>query len=631
MYVPTVLFSGNEAIARGAWEAGCSAGFGYPGTPSTETLEAFAKLPDVYAEWSINEKVALEAALGLSMAGRRALVTMKHVGVNVAADPLMSIAYAGCSGGLVLLAADDPGMFSSQNEQDSRVFASFARVPMFEPADSAEALAMTKEAFRLSEELGTLAMVRSTVRISHTRTAVETGEREQVEPLPYETKQSRWVMMPAYARPRRLDADKRAEVLRAYVEGSPLNICELRDTSIGFICSGAVYQHVREACPQASTLKLGLSWPLPPAKIAAFFAQVERVYVVEEANDYYEREIRAMGLVPAAWPNPLPRAFELSPALIANALGVQGAGASGSLPAGAAPCNDEALVDAWTSATRVARIDEALGALPGRPPALCPGCPHRIPFFELKRMRAIVLGDIGCYTLGALPPLATLESAIDMGASVSMAHGFEVARELDAKAGRDEGERAGGKRPVFAVIGDSTFAHSGLSGAISTAYNAGCGNILILDNRTTAMTGGQGNPVSGVTLQGRPSHELNLPAVLRAAGVDDVQCVDALDAKAVRAALRGAASRTSQLSVVICQSPCIVEYKIRGTRRVVATDACRACGACLRLGCPAISTDAEGHARIDAGLCTGCRQCEQYCAFNAIAAVDGGVTDAEGK
>ncbi len=622
MHVSTVLLSGNEAIARGAWEAGCSAGFGYPGTPSTETLEAFAKLPDTYAEWSINEKVALEAALGLSMAGRRALVTMKHVGVNVAADPLMSISLAGCSGGLVLLAADDPGMFSSQNEQDSRVYASFARVPMFEPADSAEALTMTKEAFRLSEELGTLAMVRSTVRISHTRTAVELGEREQVEPLPYETKQSRWVMMPAYARPRRLDADKRVEVLRAYVEASPLNVAELRDTSIGFVCSGAVYQHVREACPQASTLKLGLSYPLPVAKIAAFFAQVEHVYVVEEANDYYEREIRAMGLEPAAWPNPLPRAFELSPALIAAALGVQGAGASGSLPATEA---SDALVDAWTSATRIARIDEALGELPARPPALCPGCPHRIPFFELKRMRAIVLGDIGCYTLGALPPLATLESAIDMGASVSMAHGFEVARELDAKAGRDETTRAGGKRPVFAVIGDSTFAHSGLSGALSAAYNAGCGNILILDNRTTAMTGGQGNPVSGITLQGRPSHELDLPAVLKASGIADVTVVDALDAAAVRAALRGAASRTDQLSVVICQSPCIVEYKIRGTQRVVSPDACRACGACLRLGCPAISTDAEGHARIDAGLCTGCRQCEQYCAFNAIAAV------AEGK
>lgn len=618
--MPTVLLSGNEAIARGAWEAGCSAGFGYPGTPSTETLEAFAKLPDVYAEWSINEKVALESALGLSMAGRRALVTMKHVGVNVAADPLMSIAYAGCSGGLVMLAADDPGMFSSQNEQDSRVFASFARVPMFEPADSAEAKAMTAEAFRLSEELGTLAMVRSTVRISHTRTAVELGERTPATPLPYTTEPQRWVMMPAYARPRRLDADRRAEVLRSYVEASPLNVVEMRDPSIGFVCSGAVYQHVREACPQASTFKLGLSWPLPAAKIAAFFAQVERVYVVEEANDYYEQAIRAMGLEPAAWPNPIPRAFELSPALIAAALGIEGADASGALPAGA----DEALVDAWTSATRVGRIDEALGELPARPPALCPGCPHRIPFLELKRLKAIVLGDIGCYTLGASAPLSALESAIDMGASVSMAHGFEVARALDEAQGRTGAERAGGSRPVFAVIGDSTFAHSGLSGAISAVYNAGCGNIVILDNRTTAMTGGQGNPVNGVTLQGRPSRELDLPAVLRAAGIEDVAVVDALDVRAVRGALRAAAAHADALSVVICQSPCVVEYKIHGTRRVVSPDACRACGACQRLGCPAISTDEAGRAHIDADLCSGCRQCEQYCAFDAIAAVEEG-------
>lgn len=587
-----MLLSGNEAIARGAWEAGCSAGFGYPGTPSTETLEAFAELPGVYAEWAVNEKVALEAALGVSMAGRRALVTMKHVGVNVAADPLMSIAYSGVSGGLVLLAADDPGMFSSQNEQDSRVFASFARVPMFEPADSSEALAMTKEAFRLSEELSTLCMVRSTVRISHTRTVVEVGERQEVPPIPYKTDQAHWVMMPAFARPRRLAADERVRELEGYVETSPLNVIELRDPSVGFVCSGAVYQHVREACPEASTLKLGLSYPLPAKLIASFFEQVEKVYVVEEANDYYERAIRAMGHEPASWPSPLPRAFELSPALIARALGGR---------------------DDTPEATTPAVTD-----LPGRPPALCAGCPHRVPFFELRRMHAIVLGDIGCYTLGALAPLSSLESAIDMGASVSMSHGFEVARSLDRSQGL--AEQAGGNRPVFAVIGDSTFAHSGLSGAISTAYNAGCGNILILDNRTTAMTGGQGNPVNGITLQKRPTHELDLPRVLAAAGIEDVQCVDALDVSAVRRALRAAAEHADRLSVVICQSPCVVEYKVRGTLRAVSQDACRACGACVRIGCPAISTRAQdGRAQIDPTMCNGCGQCEQYCPFGAIA------------
>ena len=587
------LLSGNEAIARGAWEAGCDAGFGYPGTPSTETLEAFAKLDDVYAEWAVNEKVALENALGFSMAGHRALVTMKHVGVNVAADPLMSLAYSGVRGGLVLLAADDPGMFSSQNEQDSRNYAAFARVPMFEPADSQEALEMTKEAFRLSEEFSTICMVRSTVRISHTRTLVEAGERQTCEPLPFETSIKDWVMMPANARPKRLLADERVQKLTDYAEHSPLNKLELRDTSIGFICSGAAYQHVREACPEASTFKLGISYPMPPQKVAEFFGYVEKVYVVEEACDYFERAIRAMGHVPAAWAQPLPCSFELSPSIIRRSLGLEVA------------CNDRSQELA------------ANANLPGRPPALCAGCPHRVPFFELKRMRAIVLGDIGCYTLGALPPLATLESAIDMGASVSMGHGFEVARQVERERGGEQ--VAGGTRPVFSVIGDSTFAHSGLSGVISAVYNAGCGNVVILDNRTTAMTGGQGNAVSGITLQGRPSKELNLPEVLKACGVDEVIQANALDVKEVRAALRQAASHTDLFSVVICQSPCVVEYKVRGTRRAVEGESCRACGACLRIGCPAISRDEAGRAVIDPNQCNGCSQCEQYCAFGAIA------------
>jgi indolepyruvate ferredoxin oxidoreductase, alpha subunit len=585
------LLSGNEAIARGAWEAGCDAGFGYPGTPSTETLESFAKLDGVYAEWAVNEKVALENALGFSMAGHRALVTMKHVGVNVAADPLMSLAYSGVRGGLVLLAADDPGMFSSQNEQDSRNYAAFARVPMFEPADSTEALQMTKEAFRLSEELSTICMVRSTVRISHTRTTVEVGERCQAEPVKFETSIKDWVMMPANARPKRLAADERMKVLADYAEKSPLNKVELRDTSIGFICSGAAYQHVREAMPQASTLKLGISFPMPPQKVAEFFDAVDKVYVVEEACDYFEKAVRAMGHVPAQWAQQLPCSFELSPSIIRRSLGLD------------VPENPQAKELACNA------------NLPGRPPALCAGCPHRVPFFELKRMRAIVLGDIGCYTLGALPPLATLESAIDMGASVSMGHGFEVARALEKERG---GEIAGGTRPVFSVIGDSTFAHSGLSGVISAVYNAASGNVVILDNRTTAMTGGQGNAVSGITLQGRPSKELNLPEVLKACGVDEVIQANALDVKEVRAALKQAASHTDMFSVVICQSPCVVEYKVRGTKRVVEGESCRGCGACVRIGCPAISRDADGRAVIDPNQCNGCSQCEQYCAFGAI-------------
>ena len=587
-----LLLSGNEAIARGAWEAGCDAGFGYPGTPSTETLESFAKLPGTYAEWAVNEKVALENALGVSMAGHRALVTMKHVGVNVAADPLMSLSYSGVSGGLVLLAADDPGMFSSQNEQDSRFYAQFAGVPMFEPSDSSEARAMTVEAFRLSEELGCIAMVRSTVRISHTRTPVEVGEHTESDPVPFETSIPDWVMMPAFARPKRLALIERQKLLEAYAESSPLNRVEMRDPSIGFICSGAVYQHVREAFPDASTLKLGLSYPLPAGLVGSFFDQVDKVYVVEEASDYYDRAVRALGRTPEPWPNGLPAAFELSPALIRAALG--------QVP--------------QAEPARTAGVD-----LPARPPALCAGCPHRVPFFELKRMKAIVLGDIGCYTLGALPHLSVLESAIDMGASVSMGHGFEVARAIERERGADR--VAGEGRPVFSVIGDSTFAHSGLSGVLSAVYNAGCGNVVILDNRTTAMTGGQGNPVSGITLQGRPSHELDLPAVLRAAGVEEVATVDALDDKAVRGALRAAAEHADRLSVVICQSPCVVEYKVRGTLRTVDGDACKSCRACLRIGCPAISMWDDGAARIDPNLCNGCAQCEQYCPFSAISAL----------
>lgn len=582
-----LLLSGNEAIARGAWEAGCDAGFGYPGTPSTETLEAFSKLPDVYAEWAVNEKVALENALGFSMAGHRALVTMKHVGVNVAADPLMSLAYAGVSGGLVMLAADDPGMFSSQNEQDSRFYAQFARVPMFEPADSSEARAMAIEAFRLSEEFGTIVMIRSTVRISHTRTPVVVGERTTADPISYKTSIPDWVMMPAYARPKRLASDERQDALRAYAESSSFNRIELRDTRRGFICSGAVYQHVREALPDASVLKLGLSYPLPAGLIGSFFEQVDDVYVVEEASTYYDQSIRALGFVPAAWPHGLPAAFELSPALIKIAMGEE------------APLGKTALE-----------------SLPARPPALCAGCPHRVPFVELKRMKAIVLGDIGCYTLGALAPLQVLESAIDMGASISMGHGFEVARTVERARGTQN--VSGGTRPIFSVIGDSTFAHSGLSGVISSAYNNGTGNIVILDNRTTAMTGGQGNPVSGINLQDRPCTELDLEAVLKAVGVSDVVTVDALDVSAVRTALRNAAARSDTLSVVICKSPCVVEYKVHGTARRVNEDACRMCGACLRIGCPALSRTDEGRAHIDGTLCNGCSQCEQYCPFDAI-------------
>ncbi len=576
------LMSGNEAIAQGAWEAGARVGVAYPGTPSTETLEAFAKKSDVYAEWCVNEKVAVEVGLGASAAGARVLATMKHVGVNVAADPLFTAAYAGVNGGMVILAADDPGMYSSQNEQDSRFYARAAHIPMLDPADSAEALEYTREAFALSERFDVPFFIRSTVRVSHTKTPVEPGKRTEVALRPYEDDAAKWVMMPAFAKPRRIEQLNRIDRLKEWVDDCPFNEVVRRGTAIGVVCAGAVYEHVIEALPDASVLKIGVSWPLPENTVKAFAASVDALYVVEEASDYLSDGIRALGVTVGEPPAPLPRDGELTPGLVRRAFGIEG-------PSHAAP----------------------LSGLPARPPALCPGCPHRLVFKELSRMKAIVTGDIGCYTLGALPPLSAMSTCIDMGASVSMAHGFEL-----AFSGTDH-------RPVVAVIGDSTFAHSGLSSLVSTVYNRGGGTVCILDNRTTAMTGRQGNPFNGETLQNRPSRELDMEGVIRALGVDDVTTVDPQDAKAVRRSLKTAVS-SDDLSVIVFRSPCVL---LERTRKPVwrVSDSCAACGVCPTLGCPAIAKDPEtGRANIDPGLCVGCGQCVQYCAFNAIELAEGG-------
>ncbi|MCI8468929.1 MAG: 4Fe-4S binding protein [Eggerthellaceae bacterium] len=571
------LLSGNEAVARGAWEAGATVGVAYPGTPSTETMEAFALMEGVYAEWCVNEKVALEVGLGASAAGARVLSTMKHVGVNVAADPLFTAAYTGVGGGFVLLAADDPGMYSSQNEQDSHYYAAAAHVPMMDPADSAEALAFTRDAFALSERFDVPFMVRSSVRVSHTKTPVEVGERAVFEPAPYESAPQKWVMMPAFAKPRRLVQLERVADLEAWADECPYNRVERRGAQVGVVCAGAAYQHVREALPDASVLKLGVTWPLPAATLADFAASVERLYVVEEASTYLTDAVRAHGVAVADFPAPLPRDGELSPGLVRAAFGLPE-------PPHAAPRAD----------------------VPARPPALCPGCPHRLVFKELTRLKAIVTGDIGCYTLGALPPLSAMDTCVDMGASVSMAHGFEL-----ALAGTEH-------RPVVAVIGDSTFAHSGLSSLISTVYNRGGGTVCVLDNRTTAMTGRQGNPFNGVTLQNRPTRELDLEGVVRALGVDDVRVVDPMDAQATRAALKEATA-SEELSVIVFRSPCVLlERRVQAPFGVNAR--CTGCGVCATLGCPAIARDPEvGLASIDAALCIGCGQCAQYCRFDAIA------------
>ncbi len=575
------LLSGNEAIARGAWEAGCHIGAAYPGTPSTETMEAFAKYPEVYAEWANNEKVALEVAMGASTAGARVLVTMKHVGVNVCADPLFTAAYTGVNGGVLILAADDPGMFSSQNEQDSRYYAMAAQVPMLEPSDSAEALAFARAAFDLSERFDTPYFIRSNVRISHTKTPVELGERVEVPVKDYDTDPSKYVMMPAFAKPRRKVLAARVKELSRWVEECEFNRVEMKSKEIGIICAGSQYQHVLEAAPEASILKLGVTWPLPAQMLQEFASNVERCYVVEEASTYLSDQVKAAGVVLDEFDTPLPSVGEVHPCDISISLG---------------KTQPEHLP-----------IQEDV---PGRPPAFCCGCPHRIVFKELSRMRAIVTGDIGCYTLGALPPLSAMDTTLDMGASVSMAHGFELA--LDRKSDLKR------RRPVVAVIGDSTFAHSGLSSLLSTVYNKGAGTVCILDNRTTAMTGQQGNPFNGVTLQNRESNELNLPAILEALGVDKVHQVDSYDLKAVRSTLKEATQANDRLDVIIFQRPCVLLDKSKKPTFEI-NENCTGCGVCSTLGCPAISVDAEtGNAVIDQTQCIACNQCAQYCRFDAI-------------
>ena len=508
------LLSGNEAIAQGAWEAGVRVGVGYPGTPSTETLENLSTYDDVYCEWSPNEKVALEVALGSAMGGARSLVTMKHVGVNVAADPLLSACNTGVNAGLVILAADDPSMFSSQNEQDSRNYAAFARVPMLEPADSAEAHEFAQRAFQISEDFDTPVMIRESMRIAHTKSLVDCSEKRVGDDLrDFTPDASKYVMMPAYACGRRQAVIERTRGLVEFAEATDLNRIEMRDSSIGIIASGAVYQHVREALPQASTFKLGLSWPLPPAKLKEFADAVEHLYVVEEACDYFAEHVRALGIATEQPPaGPLPEAGELTPALIKRAF-----------------------------------------------------------------------GDIGCYTLGATAPLNAVHSTIDMGASLSVAHGLELA-DVPVRNGR----------PVVGVIGDSTFAHSGITSMLGTIYNAGAGTLCILDNRTTAMTGCQGNPCNGITLheQVRGANplavergkRLDIEALCLALGADEVETVDAQDYAAVKDALKRATGAADKLSVLVFRSPCRLVDRSRDGVAVV--DDCRACGKCVRIGCP---------------------------------------------
>lgn len=569
------LLSGNEAIARGAWEAGATIGIGYPGTPSTETLENLARMPYVRCEWAPNEKVALEVAIGASMGGARVLATMKHVGVNVAADPLLTLVYTGVGAGLVILAADDPGMHSSQNEQDSRNWGPFAHVPILEPSDSAEALVMVKQAFEISERFDLPVVVRSTTRLSHSKGLVVVGERlERAQAAPFSSDAAKWVMLPGNAKARRVDLASRLQTLADWNETDGADLVEPRNSQIGIVTSGVSYQYVREALPEASTYKVAMSYPLNGKGLRDFASSVDTLYVVEEADPYLRNNLRAMGLDVSEIP--LPPHGELSPARIATAFG-----------------------------SRAPELREAIQDLPGRPPLMCPGCPHRPVFHALNKARAIVMGDIGCYTLGALPPLSAMDSCVCMGAGIGMSHGMSLAGQ------------GSGKRPLVSVIGDSTFAHSGITGLAHMAYNQGTGTVIILDNRITAMTGHQGNPMMGRTLMGETSREINIETLCEAFGIETVRVVDPHDLAATQAVIREEVAR-DDLSVIVFRAPCALLIKDKEQPFGVDSDACTACGACIKLGCPAISTDEGGKAQIDITVCVGCGDCVQVCRFDAI-------------
>jgi len=575
-----LLLSGNEAIARGAWEAGARLGSGYPGTPSSEILPALRDLGGVYVEWSVNEKVALEVAAGASIAGARAVVTMKHVGLNVAADPLFTLSYTGVEGGLVIITADDPSMHSSQNEQDNRNYARAARLPMLEPSDSREAREMTMRAFELSEQFDTPVLVRPVTRICHSDGLVEVGPRREVElrgslaPSP-----EKYVMVPAHARRRRIAMSERTQRLMEFAEETDLTREEMADDSLGIVSSGVAYQYAKEVFPEASFLKLGLVWPLPPERIGRFAGRVERLYVVEELDPYLAEQIRALGIEV----QPVDERFrigELTPGRVREMI-------SGEPPPESEPDED----------------------LPPRPPTLCAGCPHRGVFTALRKLKAYVTGDIGCYTLGTLPPLEALHTCLCMGAGIGQAHGIQKIRGHEA--------------PVVAVIGDSTFTHSGITGLVNITYNAGVSTVVILDNRTTAMTGGQVHPGVGETLSGMPGRELDFERLARAIGVEDVRTVDPYDLEATETALREAMA-SPEPSVVIARRECVLIAREREPAPELDEEACIRCGRCLSIGCPALSGVDDGGERplpqIDLAMCTGCLMCAQVCPVNALRA-----------
>jgi len=578
------LLSGNEAIARGAWEYGVAVASAYPGTPSTEILEEFAHFPNVYAEWATNEKVALDVAIGAAYAGRRALCAMKHVGLNVAADAFFYASMTGMEAGLVIVSADDPAMHSSQNEQDNRNYGKFARVPVVEPVDSQEAKDLVGAALDISEQFDTPVMLRITTRIAHSSTPVELGERrEGPPPLPaYPRNFEKYVMLPVNARKRHPIIEERIRKLTEFAETFPFNRIEWGDRSLGIVTCGVAYQYAKEIFPTASILKLGMTYPIPPKMVREFVGQVERAIVLEELDPFVENEIKLLG-VWVEGKSIFSGIGEMDPRTVREQ-----AIAAGLLP----------------DSARKTYIVPDVGSLPGRPPVLCPGCPHRGFYVITRKLKLPINGDIGCYTLGALPPLNSTDTCGCMGASIGVAHGAD---------------KAGSPERNIAVLGDSTFFHTGMPALLNVAYNNGKTITVVLDNRVTAMTGHQDNPGTGRTLQGQESKQIEFEPLLRALGMDHVQTVNAFDLREVERALREALKR-DEASALVVRGECALlpEARKRYVPLRVDEGRCNGCGLCFRVGCPAIVKRPDGKASIDALLCTGCEVCAQVCARKAI-------------
>ena len=570
------LMLGNEATARGLYEAGCKVVSSYPGTPSTEITEYAAKYDEIYCEWAPNEKVALEVAFGASLAGARSACCMKHVGLNVAADPLFTMSYTGINGGLVICVADDPGMHSSQNEQDSRHYAEAAKLPMLEPSDSREAKEFAKIAFELSEEYDTPVLLRTCTRIAHSQCSVEMEERIEKENKPYEKNPSKYIMAPANAIRRHPVVEDRQAKLAQYAESCALNRAEYaEDDSLGIITSGTCYEYVKEVFGDSvSVLKLGMVNPLPKNLIFDFASKVKRLVVIEELDPYIENYCKSLGLNPDG-KNIFPICGEFSQGLIAKVMG------------------------------REEKAFAKTDAVPVRPPVMCAGCPHRGLFYVLAKKKLTVLADIGCYTLGSAAPLNAIDSVLCMGASISGIHGFNKA--LGASS----------ENKTVAVIGDSTFMHSGMTGLAGVAYNGTNSTVIIVDNSITGMTGHQQNPTTGYNIKGEPATKIDLEALCHALGINRVRVVDPNDLKATERAITEELA-VSEPSVIISRRPCaLLKYVKAKPALTVDNDICRGCTACMKLGCPAISMK-DGKAKIDTTLCVGCELCKQLCARNAI-------------